>query len=122
MRRGAAGNLYRIISGEARIAELVAMLAGIQKRVQTLPAQIAERIRADIAPDLIDRMRRGEQLLASRRVDAVKARMRSGRSRDSHVHLARTRLPEHRDDLPERSPAYQRIFDEHDAFVAQQLG
>src|ERR1700683_5798051 len=74
----------RILAGEARVAKA---LAPFLERIEAVPTQVAERIRGDVLADLLDRMTRGEQLLARRRVDAVKARVGGRRRRDTHVDL-----------------------------------
>src|SRR5579885_1158047 len=116
MRSAAAWNFHRIVPGEARVAELLA--SALEERIQSVPAQIAERIRADVAADFLDRVRGCEQFLARGRIDSVEARMRGRRRRDSHVDFARARLPQHRDNLAKRGAAPQRVLDKNDALVA----
>lgn len=64
------GDLDRILPGKARIAKA---LAPFLERVEAIPAKIRERVRGDVAADLLDRMTRREEFLSGRRVDAVKA-------------------------------------------------
>src|SRR5579862_2209511 len=92
--RGIARNLDRIVPGETRVAKSLAAVT--IERVQAVPTQVRERVGRDIASNLLDGMRRGEQFLTRRRIDTVKARVGGGWRRDSHMDLARTRLPQHR--------------------------
>src|SRR5208282_2556953 len=120
MRLALLRNFDRIVTGKARVAKFLPPRP--EERIEAVPTEIAQRIRADVAANFFDGVRRGEQLLAGRRIDSVKARVGGRRSRDSHMNLARARLPEHRNDFPQRSSAHQRIFDEHDALAPQKLG
>ena len=67
----AVAHLDRILAGEACVAKAARRTA--VEGIQTLPAQIAQRIGADELTDLLDRLMGGEQFLAVGRVDSVKA-------------------------------------------------
>src|SRR5271163_2332991 len=59
---GVARNLDWIVTGEARVAKSLATFA--VERVQTVPTEVGERVGRDVFANLLDRMRRREQLLA----------------------------------------------------------
>src|SRR5207247_1260883 len=86
----------RVVAGEAGVAE-VRPLAG--EGVHAGNAQVRQRVGAEVRADLRHRVRRGDQLRARRRVDAVEAGVRRRRRADAHVDLAGPRLPDHGDEL-----------------------
>ena len=81
----------------------------------------SERYASEVAP--IDsrtsstERRGGDQLVLVGEVDPVEARPDHGRRRDAHVHLGRAGVEEHRDDLPRRVAAHDRVVDDHDALA-----
>src|SRR6266571_331882 len=88
--------------------------------VHPLERQIAERVGPDGPPDLIDRVRRGDQLRPARRVHAVVTGPDRGRAGDAHVHLARARRADHGDDLPAGGAAHDRVVDQRHAPARQE--
>ena len=83
-----------VAAGEAGGAEAVAF-ARLEEAVHAALAEEAKGVGADELADAFDRMRRGDQLLSGRRVDAVEARADGRRRADPHVHLARPGMPDH---------------------------
>ena len=63
---------------------------------------------------LLDRAVRGGELVLVGHVDPVEARRDDGRRRDAHVHLGRTGVEEHGDELARRVPADDRVVDDDD--------
>src|SRR5262245_9544315 len=80
----------RLAPREAGVAEAVPTPS--DEGVHPPRAEIGERVRPQVIADLRDRVRRGDQLLTSRRIDAIEARMRRGGRADAHVHLPRAGL------------------------------
>src|SRR5688572_11309962 len=85
LRCGLGLDPYLVGAGEARVAVVSGVAAGrLQHAVER---EIAERVGAEIAADLVDLVAGADQLLARRRVDAVVARPLDGWRRDADVHL-----------------------------------
>src|SRR3954469_23523119 len=86
----------RVVVREARVTKAFARAGArvVDRFVQPLQRQVAERIGAHELPDLVDRPRRGDQLFARWGVDAVVTRTLRRRRADAHVHLSRTRPPD----------------------------
>src|SRR5213594_2270627 len=74
----------RVVAGEAGVAE-----------ARPLAGEGVHAGNAEVRADLRHRVRRGDQLRARRRVDAVEAGVRRRRRADAHVDLAGPRLPDH---------------------------
>ena len=77
---------------------------------------------ADRAPDLVGRVGRGDELVATPRVDAHVAGVAHLRRVDADVHLGGARAAQHGDDRTGRRAAHDRVVDHHHALAAQQLG
>src|SRR2546426_9092875 len=90
------------------------------RAVHPFERQIAERVGADVAADLVDTVRRGDELRAARRIDAVVAGADGRRTGDAHVHLARPGRTDHRDDLPAGGAPHDRVVDQHHSLVLQE--
>src|SRR5262245_21257689 len=74
-----------IAAGEAGMTEMPRIRAGrLQHPVER---EVADRIGAEIAPDLLGAVARADQLPARRRVDAVVSRPLDRRRRDPYVDL-----------------------------------
>src|SRR5687767_3339999 len=72
-------------------------------------AEVADGVSTDILADLLERVRRGDQLAATRRVDAVEAGRHGGRAANPQVNLGSSRGANHLDNLPAGGAAHQRI-------------
>ena len=81
-----------VLAGEAGVAVLVALAGGAQHAVER---EVAQRVHAEELADLLDRVRRRDELLAGRRVDAVVTGPGDRRRAQPEVHLARARGPDH---------------------------
>src|SRR2546421_5043010 len=82
-----------VVAGEARVTELRGVAT---RRLQhAFQREIADRIGADVAPDLLDGVAGADQLLPRRRVDAVIAGPLDRRGRRPHVGLFCARTPDH---------------------------
>src|SRR5919204_3047338 len=93
LRRGIGLDTDLVGAGEARVTEARRIAArGLQHAVER---EVAERVRAEIATDLVHLMARRDQLFARRRVDAVVAGPLDRRRRDAHVYLARAGAAQH---------------------------
>src|SRR5882724_7286326 len=107
-------------AGEAGVTEARGIAArGLQHAVER---QVAERVGAEVAADLLDVVAGPDQLLARRRVDAVVTGPLDRRRRDPHVDLAGARVAEHAHDLAAGGPAHDRVVDHHHALALQHLG
>src|SRR5262249_57725511 len=105
--------------GEAGMTEMRGIRAGrLQHPVER---EVADRIGAEIAPDLLGAVARADQLPARRRVDAVVARPLDRRRRDPYVDLARAGALDHPHDLAAGGPAHDRVVDDHDAAPLEHL-
>src|SRR5262249_9772243 len=83
---------HLVVAGEARVAELARVAT---RRLQhALQREVAERIRADVAPDLVDGVAGPDQLLPRRRVDPVVAGPLDRRRRDPPGDLASAGAPD----------------------------
>src|SRR5262245_29258876 len=102
---------HAIVSGEARVAELAGLGAG--RLEHAVEREVAERVGAEVATDLLGAMARADQLLARRRVDPVVARPLDRRRRDPHVYFLGARAPDHPHDLAARRAAHDRVVDHH---------
>src|SRR5262249_9582929 len=100
---------HRVLAGEARRAVRAAAADSLH---HALVRQVREGVARDVAADLVDRVRRGDELAAVRRVDAIEAGMRRRRRADPQVDLARTGAAQHLDDLARRRAADERIVDD----------
>src|SRR5262249_19655630 len=79
-------------AGEAGVTEARGIAAGgLQHAVER---QVAERVGAEIAADLVDLVARGDELLARGRIDAVVAGPLDRRRRDPHGGLPGARAAE----------------------------
>src|SRR4051812_24271662 len=88
---------YLVGAGEAGVTVVGGVAAG---RLQhAIEREIAERVGAEIAADLVDVMARADQLLARRRIDAVVARPLDRRRRDPDVDLLGAGAADHLHDL-----------------------
>src|SRR5271170_4093821 len=81
--------LSRIIACVARVAIILPVVSN--GLMQSLQRKIAQRVRLDETPDLLDRIVGGDQLGKARRIDAIETRRPGRRTRDPQVHLARSR-------------------------------
>src|SRR5205823_1258979 len=89
------------------------------RRHQTFKTEVTERVGADIFPDFLERVGRGDELRPFRRNDAVKtARDRRGAT-NPHVYFARPGGTHHLHDFSARRPADERVVDEDDATTLQ---
>ena len=86
----------------------------------TLQREITESVSPDILANLVDIMRRGDQLLLGGRINTVVARGKGGRAADSHVDLPRPGLPYDAYDLAAGCAANNRIIDQDDSLSVQQ--
>src|SRR6476661_6189751 len=64
---------------------------------QTAEAQVLHAVGLDEVANFIERVRRGNELAAARRIDAVEGWRDRRRATDPHVHLARAGGPDHAD-------------------------
>src|SRR5262249_54098900 len=79
---------------------------------QPFKAQVSHAVGIEILRNLINRVRRGDQFRASRRIDPVKA-WRNGRwTADAYVYLFRPGGPHHFHDLPARGASNDRIVNQ----------
>src|SRR5437899_2118598 len=99
-----------VVAGEARVTELCGVAA--RRFEHAFQREVAERIGADVAADLLDAVAGPDQLLPRRRVDAVEARPLDRRRRDPHVDLAGTGAPDHPHDLAAGRPAHDGVVDD----------
>src|SRR5215213_8887981 len=93
-RGGVVRDWLRIVAVEAREAEL--LVRQLEGREDAPDGKKAERIGADEVPDLLDRMRRRDQLGLDLGVDAIEAGVIDRRRADPDVNLGRARLSEQR--------------------------
>ena len=111
----------------ARVCQRHLHLIHARAREQAIGAQILERVGAEprghrratgrvraAALEIV-----GEQLLARRKVHAVKARTDHWWRRDAKVHLARAGVAHHLDELLGRGAAHDRVVDEHHDAVGE---
>src|SRR4051794_37674348 len=98
---------------EAGPAELV--LATVGRRDEAVQADVAERVGADRAADLLDVQPGRDQLGPGGEVDAVEARPFARRRGDRDVYRGRTRLAEHPDQGALGVAAHDRVVDHHQA-------
>ena len=101
--------------GELRTDRIAAFLA--HRAVDALDRQEGQRIRADEFPHAFEVVRRGEQLVPFRRIDAVIIRMGDRRRGDAEMHFARAGIAHHLHDLHRSGAAHDRIVDQHDALA-----
>src|SRR6266571_4328464 len=107
------GNPGRVAAREAGSAELV--LGPRRRGLGSVEREVSERRRPDLLAYLVDRARRGDELLLVREVDPVEARRHDRRGGDADVHLLRACFEEDCDDLPHRVAAHDRVVDEDEA-------
>src|SRR5215468_10839536 len=119
MGRMANRDLHWIFTGEAGVAVAVP-IAIVEERIEPFPTQVRKGVGGDMLPDLFDRLMRGQQFFASWGVDSVEAGVGCRWCGDTHMHLARSRLPQHGNHFPQGSATYERIFNQYDALTAQQ--
>ena len=86
---------------------------------QPVEAEVREAVGIDELANLLDRVRRGNQLRSARRVHTVEAGRHGRRTTDAQVHFARTRRLDHLDDLPARRPPDDRVVERDDALALQ---
>ena len=97
----------------------VVLPACAHRRQQAFEAEVAERVGADVLANLFERMRRGDELAAARRVDAVETRRHRRRTADAQMHFLRAGRAHHLHDLAAGRPAHDRIVDQHDALPGE---
>ncbi len=73
-----------------------------------------DRVDAEVFPDLLDGVRRGDELLVGGDVDAVEAGELGRRRGYAHVDLLRAGVAEHLDDLPHGGAAHDRVVHHDD--------
>src|SRR5258708_12834588 len=95
-------------TGEAGVTEALGVAAG--RLEHSLQGEIAERVGAEIAADLLDVVAGPDQLLARRRVDAVVARPLDRRPPDPHVDPPRAPPPPHPHPLSPPPPPPPLVF------------
>src|SRR5262245_45191572 len=67
---------HRVVAGEAGRAVALARRRRADRRHEAVVREVRERVARDVARDLVDGVRRRDQLAARRRVDAVVAGVR----------------------------------------------
>src|SRR3989442_5132761 len=119
LRRRLRRDAHAVVPGETGMAELRRIGAGgLQHALQ---GEIAERVRGEVSPDLLDVVAGSDELLARRRVDPVVAGPLDRWGRDAHVHLARPGAADHLHDLAARGPAHDGVVHHHDAAALEHL-
>src|SRR5262249_23142080 len=119
LRRRIGLNADLVGAGEARVTEARGIAA---RRLQhAVEREIAERVRSEIAADLVDLMAGGDELLPIRRVDPVVSGPLDRRRRDAHVDLAGSGVAQHANDLAARRAAHDRVVHDDDALALQHL-
>ena len=78
-----------------------------------LEAEIPEGIDAEVLPDLLERVRRGDQLFPGRRVDPVVAGAGDRRGAEAQVHLPRAGGPDHLDQALAGGAPHQAVVHHH---------
>src|SRR4029079_17846871 len=101
---------HRVVAGVARRAVRPSLAA--DRAEQAVEAQVGDTVGLEELADLLNRMRRSDQVALSRRVDAVEAGRNRRRTADADVHFLRARCAHHTDDLLARRPAHQRVVDQ----------
>src|SRR5438105_5064553 len=113
------GDGGRVLAREAGAAERARGTA--RRRLEPLEREVGERRRAEVPAGLLDAAAGGDQLVLVGEVHAVVALGDDRRRGDPYVHLGRAGVEEHRDDLPCRIPADDRVVDDDDP-LARHLG
>ena len=88
---------------------------------EPVKVEVGERVDAEVVGDLADGQVGGEQLGAPPGVDPVEAWPGDRRARDAHVDLARPGFAQHRDDLPGRGAAHDRVIDDDQPLAVDDL-
>src|SRR2546422_2399236 len=91
---------HAVVPGEAGVTELARVGAG--RFEHPVEREVAERVGAQVASDLLGNVTRADQLLPRRGIDAVVARPLDRRRRDPHVDLLRAGGANHSHDLSAR--------------------
>src|SRR5687768_9054821 len=82
---------------------------------QTIQAEIRNAVGIHVLADLFERVRRGDQLGAPRRVYAIKAGRDGWRAADPHMDFPCSRAPNHANDLPAGGAANNGVVHKNDA-------
>src|SRR5271169_176320 len=112
----------RVVAGKAGVAKTRYQVIApwlTHRPVEPVDRQEGEAVDADQFRHPIDIQARGEEFVALRRGDPVKARIARRRARDPHVDRTRSRAPDHLNDLDRGGTAYNRIVDEDDTFAGK---
>src|SRR5581483_10847749 len=89
--------------------------------VHTFTAEIGERVGLDEAANLLDRIVRGDELRARRRIDAVVAGADRRRRADAHVDFLSAGVAQHANDLSARGAAHDRVVHDDHALAFEHL-
>ena len=101
--------------GELRTRRVAAFLA--HGAIDAVDRQEGERVGADELPHAFEIVRRGEELVLLRRVDAVIVGMGDRRRGDAEMHFAGAGIAHHLHDLHRGRAAHDRVVDQHDALA-----
>src|SRR5450759_1442830 len=93
----------------------------VERREDAANREVAQRVGPDEVADLVDRMRRGDQLGLDLGVDPVEAGMEDRRRADPNVDLRRPRAAEQLDDRARGRPADDRVVNDDEALATDDL-
>src|SRR4029077_9226254 len=100
----------------ARIARgAVRALLTLDRAQHPFEAQVRDAVGFQKLADLLERVRRADQLRLARRVDAVEAGRDGRRAADTNVHFLGPRGAHHADDLTAGRAPHNRVVHENDA-------
>src|SRR5207249_518386 len=102
-----------VLPAEAGMAEAAVVTA--DRLQHAFQGEVADRVRGEVAADLLHPVAGADQLLSGRRVDPVVARPPDRRRGDAHVDLPRAGSPDHLDDLAACRPPDDGVVHDDDA-------